>query len=533
MSFQEIVTKEYRPIVLMIMDGWGINASLEGNAIAGAKIPNVNFLKGNYPCIALQASGISVGLSWGEPGNSEVGHMTIGSGMILYQNLPRINLSIQNGTFFSNPAYLKAMDHVKQKGSALHLMGLVSNGGVHSHVDHLFALIEMAISQGVSKIFIHAFTDGRDTSPNSAEGFVEMLQEKLKEMGKGQIASIGGRYYGMDRNKSFDRIEKAYKSMIGTSEKKATDPLAVIKESYNQNVTDEFIEPTVLVDEKGEPVGPVRAGDAIIFFNFREDRARQIAKAFTQEDFSDFPRGEKIKDLLFISTVDYDESLGLEVAFPPQRVVNPLSKVISDTGKTQFHIAETEKYAHVTYFFNGGREEAFPGEERVLVPSPQVSSYESVPEMSAAEVTEKVLAAISSQKYDFILINYANADMLGHTGNFEVTVKAVEAVDKCVGFVTKAVLNQGGALLITADHGNAEVMMDPKTGEKITEHSANPVPCFFVTPDNKKERTENQILRHQSMVDGMLVDLAPTILSLMNIPVPKDIVGNSLLDALR
>lgn len=519
--------------MLMILDGWGISATLEGNAIANAKIPNFNFLKGNYPCIALQASGISVGLSWGESGNSEVGHMTIGSGLILYQNLPRINLSIQNGTFFTNQAYLKTFEHVKQKGSSLHLMGLVSNGGVHAHIDHLFALVEMAVGNGIEKIFIHAFTDGRDTLPKSGEGFVESLKEKLEEIGHGKIASLGGRYYAMDRNQNWDRVEKGYKAMLGVSERKVVDPLEAVRDSYRKNVTDEFIEPVVVVDEKGEPVGPIRPGDGIIFFNYREDRARQIAKVFCEDDFSGFARGEKIKDLFFTSTIKYDDNLISEVAFPPQKVVNPLSKVISDTGKKQFHIAETEKYAHVTYFFNGGREEAFPGEDRVLVPSPQVSSYELTPEMSAAEVTEKVLKAVGSEQYDFILINYANADMIGHTGNFQAAVKAVEAVDKCVGFVVKAVLEKGGLLLITADHGNAEVMMDPKNGEITTEHTDNPVPCFFVTPDNRKERTENQIMRHQSMVDGMLVDIAPTILSLMNIPVPKDMVGNSLLDALR
>ncbi len=535
MSFQNSINtvKEYRPIVLMILDGWGINSSIEGNAIASAKTPYINYLKGNYPCIALQASGISVGLSWGEPGNSEVGHMTIGSGMILYQNLPRINLAIQNGTFFTNPAYLEAMEYVKKKGSALHLMGIISNGGVHGHTDHLFALIEMAISSGIKKLFIHAFTDGRDTLPKSGEGFIEMLQEKLTESGIGKIASIGGRYYGMDRNQNWDRIQKAYNSITGNGENKATDPMQVIHDSYNQNVTDEFIVPTTIIDEKGDPVGPVREGDAIIFFNFREDRARQIAKSFIEEDFNGFPRDKKIRDLLFISTVSYEDGLNSDVAFPPQKVVNPIAKVISDTGKKQFHIAETEKYAHVTYFFNGGREEAFPGEDRMLVPSPQVSNYEETPEMSAAGVTEKVLNAISLNKYDFILINYANADMLGHTGNFSATVKAVESIDKCVGYVTKSVLERGGSLLITSDHGNAEVMMDPKSGEVTTEHTDNPVPCFFVTPDNQKERTETQIMRHQSMVDGMLVDIAPTILALLNIPVPHDMVGNSLLDALK
>lgn len=525
--------KIYKPLVLVVLDGWGINAELEGNAIANSKIPTFNYLRGNYPCIALQASGISVGLAWGEPGNSEVGHMTIGSGIILYQNLPRINLAIQNGSFFSNPVFLEAINRTIRKGSALHLLGLVSNGGVHSHIDHLFALIELAVSRGVKKMFVHAITDGRDTSPKAGLGFIKSLQDKLQSAGVGKIASIAGRNWTMDRNQNWDRIKKGYDAIFGTYENKAYDPLEVISSSYQRNVGDEFIEPTVIVDGSGNPVGPVCDGDSIIFFNYREDRARQITKAIVSNDFSEFERPRFAKDLEFVSMIEYEEGSPAKVAFPPQTITTSLGKIISENGKKQLRMAETEKYAHVTYFFNGGLEEAFPGEDRILVPSPQVSSYDQTPEMSAATVTEKAMESINSQKYDFILINYANADMIGHTGNFEAAKKAVEAVDYCLGKLVKTVLACGGALLITADHGNAEIMVDPKTGEEVTEHSGNPVPLFLVTPENRKERTESQIMRHQSMVDGMLVDIAPTVLEMLGIPIPQEMVGNSLFDTLK
>ena len=525
--------KRYRPIVLAILDGWGINTELEGNAIASARTPVVGNLKGNYPCIALQASGISVGLAWGEPGNSEVGHMTIGSGMILYQNLPRINLAIQNGTFFSNQTLTQAFDQAKRRGTAVHLMGLVSNGGVHSHTDHISALLEMAVSRGVNKLFVQAITDGRDTLPNAGAEFIQALQERLNDLRIGKIASIGGRNWAMDRNNNWDRVEKGYKAMLGTAPEKAKDPLEVIKNAYQRNLSDEYIEPTVILDEQGNPVGPIQEGDVVIFFNFREDRARQLTKAFVSKDFKDFNRGNKIQNLDFVTMVEYETGLPVQVVFPPQKITTSLGKILSDNNKTQLHIAETEKYAHVTYFFNGGKEEAFPGEDRILVPSPQVSSYDLSPEMSAAAVTEKIIQGIKSQKYDFVLVNYANADMIGHTGNLEAAIKAVQAVDYCLGELIKVVLENNGALLATSDHGNAELMVDPKTGEKVTEHSSNPVPCFFVTPDNKKERTENQIMRHQNMVDGMLVDIAPTILDLMGLPAPQEMVGNSLLHVLK
>lgn len=527
------VNKSYRPVVLTILDGWGINTELEGNAIANAKTPVIGNLKGNYPCIALQASGISVGLAWGEAGNSEVGHMTIGSGMILYQNLPRINLAIQNGTFFSNQILVQVFDQAKRRGTAVHLIGLVSNGGVHSHTDHISALLEMASSRGVNKLFVQAITDGRDTSPTAGAEFIKALQDKLNELKIGKIASIGGRNWAMDRNNNWDRVEKGYKVMTGISTEKAKDPLEVIRTSYERNVTDEYIEPTMIVDEQGNPVGPIQEGDVVIFFNFREDRARELTKAFVLPDFKGFNRGEKIKNLDFATMVEYESGLPTQVVFPPQKITTSLGKIIADNKKTQLHIAETEKYAHVTYFFNGGKEEAYPGEDRVLVPSPQVSSYDLSPEMSATAVTEKIIQGIKSQKYDFILVNYANADMIGHTGNMDAAVKAVQAVDYSLGELIKVVLENNGALLITSDHGNAELMIDPKTGEKLTEHSSNPVPCFFVTPDNKKERTENQIMRHQNMVDGMLVDIAPTILELLGLEAPQEMVGNSLLHVLK
>lgn len=527
------LTKIHRPLVLVILDGWGINAEIEGNAIATAKAPVYGQIKGNYPCIALQASGISVGLAWGEPGNSEVGHMTIGSGMILYQNLPRINLAIQNGTFFSNPVLIAAIDQAKRRGTALQLVGLVSNGGVHSHLDHLFALLELAVNRGVTKIFIHAITDGRDTSPKEGAEFIGALQEKLTSLGIGKIASISGRNWTMDRNQNWDRTQKGYEAIVGTAKLTAKDALETVRISYQRNVGDEFIESTTIVDEQGKPVGPIQEGDSVIFFNFREDRARQLTKAFVTEDFKDFPRPNFIKNLEFVTMVEYETGLPVKVAFPPQKITSCLAKIISENNKTQLHIAETEKYAHVTYFFNGGKEEAYPGEDRLLVPSPQVASYDLSPEMSAGVVTEKTIAGLQSQKYDFILLNYANADMVGHTGNFDAAVKAIEALDFCLGKLIPTTLGLGGALLITADHGNAEIMIDPKTGEVITEHSSNPVPCFLITPDNKKERTETQLMRPQSMVDGMLVDIAPTVLEIMGIPPTEDMVGNSLLHVLK
>ena len=525
--------KKYRPVVLTILDGWGINAELEGNAIAEAKTPTVNFLKANYPCIALQASGISVGLAWGEPGNSEVGHMTIGSGMIVYQNLPRINLAIQNGTFYNNPVINEAMDSAKKRGAAVHLMGLVSTGGVHSQIDHLFALMEVANLKSINKLFIHIFTDGRDTPPNESIKYVKLLQEKIASLGIGKIASIGGRNWAMDRNQNWDRVAKGYRALVGESENKTKDPAEAISSAYQKKIGDEFIEPTVIVDEQGVPVGPIQDGDSVIFFNFREDRAREITEAFVQESFAGFKRSKELHDLCFVTMVEYDKNLPVKVIFSPQKISNPLAKILANERKTQLHMAETEKYAHVTYFFNGGREEIFPGEDRVVVPSPQTGSYEETPEMSSSQITEKFLENLQLRKYDFILINFSNADMLGHTGNMEATIKAVQAVDYCLGKVIKATLDQKGALIITADHGNAEAMINIKTGEKLTEHSSNPVPCFLVTPDNKKVRTDQQIMRHQSVVDGMLVDLAPTILEMMDIPISQDMVGNSLLEVLK
>ncbi len=529
----EVVNKRYRPVVLVILDGWGINTEIEGNAIANSKTPIFNFLKGNYPCVALQASGISVGLAWGEPGNSEVGHMTIGSGMIMYQNLPRINLAIQNGSFFSSTAIIDTMNRAKMKGSALHFLGLVSNGGVHSHIDHLFALLELAVSRGNNKIFVHVITDGRDTLTQAGAGFVKSLEEKLQSLGAGKIASISGRNWTMDRNQNWDRIEKGYDAIMGDCPNKAKSSAEVIAEAYKQNLSDEFIEPHVIIDEMGTPVGSLQKGDSLIFFNFREDRARQITTALTDPAFSGFKRKRIAEDVEVLTMVEYESNLKVKVAFPPQKIESSLSKILSENNKTQFHIAETEKYAHVTYFFNGGIEEPYPGEERTLVPSPQVNSYEQTPEMSAAGITEKLLARMATQKDDFILVNYSNADMIGHTGNFEAAKKAVETVDFCLGKVLKAGLPLGACFLVTADHGNAEFMKDIKTGEKVTEHTNNPVPLFFVTPDNKKERTEAQIMRHQNMVDGMLVDIAPTVLELLNIPVPTDMVGSSLLKVLK
>lgn len=520
----------YRPIVLIVLDGWGLSPSTQGNPIREATLPTIDKLNKYYPLTALQASGIAVGLPWNTPGNSEVGHMTIGSGRVIYQNLPRISLAVQDGSFFKNTAFLSAINRVKENGGALHIMGLVGEGSVHSNKDHLFMLLQMAAQNNLTKVFIHAFTDGRDSPPTSGIHTLKEVMSRATMLGAGTLASIGGRNWGMDRNNNWDRVEKAYKVLTeGTPG--TDDLLASVEASYRKDITDEYIEPVMLTKD-GKPVGTIQDGDSIIFFNYREDRAREITKAFTLPDFDGFPRPKKL-DINFVTMTEYERNLPVNVAFAPEEVSNALGEILSKNGKLQLRIAETEKYAHVTYFFNGGKEKAWPGEDRLLVPSPTVAHFDEVPEMSSAGTTEKTIEAVRSGKYDFILLNYASPDMVGHTGNEEASIEAVESTDKCLSLLIPVVLEAGGAVLITADHGNVEEVRNLKTGEVDTEHSKNPVPFWFITADNHHEKTAEEMVREENQVEGLLSDIAPTILDLMGLEKPEEMHSQSLIRLLK
>lgn len=520
----------YRPFVLIVLDGWGVSNNLQGNPIREATLPTFDKLNRYYPMTTLQASGISVGLPWNTAGNSEVGHMTMGAGRIIYQNMPRIALSIQDGTFFRNPALLKAAAFVQEHDSTLHLMGLISSGAVHSHKDHVHALLRFAKEQGLKRVVVHAFTDGRDSSPTSGIEHLQDLQRKMQLIGIGKIGSLGGRNFAMDRNNNWDRIEKAYRMLTEGVGERTEDPIMYLEQSYHKNVTDEYIEPTV-VEEHGKPVGLIQDNDAVIFFNFREDRARELTKAFVLPDFDGFERKSTPK-ILFTTLTEYEKGLPVDIAFPPEEVHNALGEVLSRAKLRQLRIAETEKYAHVTYFFNGGTEAAFPGEDRLLVPSQPTSHFDEIPEMSAPQITDTVIKKIDEGIYDFILVNYANPDMVGHTGNEEASVKAVEATDKSLSLLIPAILKVGGAMLITADHGNVEEVNNLITGERDTEHSTNPIPLWFVTPTNHREKTAEEMLREQNEVRGLLSDVAPTVLAILGITQPPEMNGASLLPLL-
>jgi 2,3-bisphosphoglycerate-independent phosphoglycerate mutase len=515
----------YKPVVLVILDGWGISQSLKGNATKEATLPTIDRLDSSYPKIALQTSGISVGLPWGESGNSEVGHMTIGAGKIIYQNMPRISLAIQNGEFFKNETFLKSIENAKKNNGSLHLMGLIGKGAVHSHTDHLYALLELAKNQHMEKVYLHIFTDGRDSEMTSGVQKMQELQAKIKQLGIGKLATVSGRYFAMDRNNNWDRVEKAYNIMTKGEGKKIDDPVAYLKKSYEEKVFDEYIEPAY-VEENGEFPGKIKDGDSVIFFNFREDRARQITKAFVLPGFEKFKR-ELLKNLDFVTMVQYEENLPVNIAFPPVKTEECLGKVISQNNLCQLRISETEKFAHVTYFFNVGNEEPYPREDRIIINS----SPEIVPEMKADEITEKVLEALGKNRYAFILINYANADIVAHTGNEEATVKALEKIDECLSKLIPAVLEKNGCLLITADHGNAEEMINIHTGEIDTEHSINPVPLWFITSENHKER--KKMSDEEIKVEGFLSDISPTVLDLMEIPKSQEMTGESLLPLLK
>ena len=517
-----------RPVVLVVLDGWGLSRN-HRNILMTTELPTIAKLTMYYPFVALQASGISVGLPWGDAGNSEVGHMALGSGRIIYQNLPRISLAIQNESFFSNEALTGAVAHAKKHNSTFHIMGLLSSGAVHSHYDHTLAALELAKRNNLADVAVHVFMDGRDSAPTAGVDMVARLQDDIARIGVGHIASIAGRHWAMDRNNNWDRIERAYTTLIGTGT--TTAPLAelesYIRTSYANGTTDEFIEPTLLTRDDGTPVGTISDNDAVFFTNFREDRARQLTHALADADFTEFDRTPRAH--LYIATMtQYDKKLdNVHVAFPPQDITHTLGETLADYGKTQLRIAETEKYAHVTYFFNGGAEKPFPGEDRVLIPSPHVMRFDEAPEMSAAKITDRIIEELANDTYDFILVNYANADMVGHTGNESACREAVRAIDKTLSILIPAVLKKDGALLITADHGNVEELYNDATGTMSTEHSTNPVPLWYITKDNhlRTPREKHFIPK----VAGLLSDVAPTILSIMHLDKPREMSGQDLL----
>ena len=499
------------PTTLIILDGFALGEDNPGNAVQAARTPHLDYLFCQYPFCQLDASGLDVGLPDGQMGNSEVGHTNIGAGRVVFQDLPRISRAIEDGSFYQNPAYLAAMDACAAQGTALHLMGLVSDGGVHSHIDHLFALMELARRRGLEQLYIHAFLDGRDVSPTSGEGFVRQLQEKCRELGVGTIAHVMGRYYAMDRDSRWPRLQRAYDALVEGDAPFCPDPAAAVAASYAAGITDEFMEPVLCCQD-----GCIREGDSVIFFNFRPDRARELTRALTQTEFPQLKRKRGCFPLHFVCTTQYDTALEhVTVAFPHEPVVHCFGEYLSQLGMCQLRIAETEKYAHVTFFFNGGREEPFPGEDRVLIPSPEVATYDLKPSMSAQEVTREAVRRIRSDQYDVVILNFANCDMVGHTGVFDAAVQAVETVDECVAQVVSATTQMGGVALITADHGNAECMLDAQ-GEPFTAHTTNPVPFCIVGAD--------VLLR-----DGRLADIAPTMLDLMGLNQPPEMDGRTLI----
>jgi 2,3-bisphosphoglycerate-independent phosphoglycerate mutase len=500
-----------KPVALIICDGWGVNPRTDHNAIAMAKTPHFDELAAKWGHTQLFTSGLAVGLPEGQMGNSEVGHMNMGAGRVVYQELTRIDKEIREWNFFRNPVLCAAMDHAKETGGQLHLMGLLSDGGVHSSLEHLFALLNMAKARGVSRTFVHAFLDGRDVPPKSAAEYLARTEQVLQQLGHGKIATISGRYYAMDRDKNWERTEKAYRAMINGVGATAGSAAEAIQKSYAAGVTDEFVEPTVV-----DPTGTMRGGDSVIFFNFRPDRARQITRALAMQEFDGFTRVDH-PYLNYACMTQYDAKMGLPVAYRPQELVDNLSQILADRGVRQYHTSETEKYAHVTFFFNCGREDPYPGEDRLLVPSPKVATYDLKPEMAAPEVAAAAAAAIAAGQTDFLVMNFANADMVGHTGNMAATVKAVEAVDAGVGKVVQAVLKAGGVALVTADHGNAEQMVDYETGEVQTSHTTNPVP-FYMAGSKSKLRE-----------GGILADVAPTVLELLGQEQPAAMTAASLL----
>ncbi len=508
-----------KPVVLMVLDGYGISDKTEGNAIAMAKTPVMDKLMAECPFVKGNASGLAVGLPDGQMGNSEVGHMNIGAGRIIYQDLTSITKAIEDGDFFTNEALLLAIENCKKNNSKLHLWGLLSDGGVHSHNTHLYGILELCKKQNFSEVYVHPFLDGRDTPPASGKDFVAELVDKMAEIGVGKIATISGRYYAMDRDNNWDRVEKAYAAIVYGEGVEASDPVQAVADSYKAEKTDEFVLPTVIMAD-GRPVAKVEANDSVIFFNFRPDRAREITRAFCADEFSGFERRGGRLPLTYVCFKDYDESIPNKIiAFKKQEITNTFGEYLAANGKTQLRLAETEKYAHVTFFFNGGIEEPNKDEDRILVKSPSVATYDLQPEMSAPEVGEKLTAAITSDKFDVIIINFANPDMVGHTGVIPAAIAAVERVDQCVGAAVDAVKSVDGVLFICADHGNAEQMINYETGAPHTAHTTNPVPFILYNYD------ENVKLRE----GGCLADIAPTLLEIMELPQPKEMTGKSLI----
>lgn len=506
------------PLALIILDGWGLGRKKNGNAIYQAHIPFYHYLLEKFPLARLKASGEEVGLPKGQMGNSEVGHLNIGAGRIVCQELPRIDKAIEDGSFFENDKFLAAIAYAKANHSALHLLGLLSGGGVHSHSRHLFALLALAKRENMDKVFVHIVLDGRDVAPTSARENLLELENIMSELGVGKVATISGRYYTMDRDKRWERVALAYHAMVNGTGGAAAVAMHALESAYEREETDEFVRPTVILGQDGEPVAAIKAKDAVIFFNFRPDRARQITRALSDPDFSGFDRGENHPYPYFVGMTQYDEKINVPVAFLPDHPSGTLGEILAKAGLTQLRIAETEKYAHVTFFFSGGEEKCFPGEERILIPSPKIPTYNLQPEMSAPQVTRRVVEEISKDRFDIIVLNYANADMVGHTGVLEAAVKAVEAVDACLRDVVTAVLEKGGIAIVTSDHGNAEQMTVGRNNLSFTAHTPNPVPFILASYPLQKLRKS-----------GILADVAPTVLELLGLAKPPEMTGTSLL----
>ncbi len=505
------------PVALIILDGLGCRSEQKGNAVFHAKKPNFDRYWAEFPHSHLTASGEAVGLPEGQMGNSEVGHMNIGAGRIVYQSLTRVNVAIREGEFAQNQTFLDAINHAKEKGTSLHLMGLLSDGGVHSHIEHMYALLKLAADQGVEKVYVHGFLDGRDVGQQTALGFIQATEAKMKEVGAGQLATVSGRYYSMDRDKRWERVEKSYRSMVYGEGPAYTSAEDVVKDSYANGIYDEFILPSVITNEDGTPVATIQDDDAVIFYNFRPDRAIQLASVFTNNDYRSFDRGENYpKNLHFVCLTHFSETVKGYVAFKPTNLDNTLGEVLSQNGLKQLRIAETEKYPHVTFFMSGGREAEFPGEERILIASPKVATYDLQPEMSAYEVTEALVDQIENDRFDAIILNFANPDMVGHSGMLEPTVKAIETVDECLGKVVDLILSKGGAAIITADHGNADEVVTLE-GNPMTAHTTNPVPVIV---------TKNGVTLRDG---GILGDLAPTMLELLGLKQPVEMTGKSII----
>ncbi|MFZ5988676.1 MAG: 2,3-bisphosphoglycerate-independent phosphoglycerate mutase [Bacillota bacterium] len=504
-------------VTLIILDGYGINPKEQGNAIRAAYKPNIDRFMKEYPNTVIKTSGMDVGLPHGQMGNSEVGHTNIGAGRIVYQELTRITKSIEDGDFFEKREFLDAIENCKNNNTKLHLFGLLSDGGVHSHNTHLYGLLELAKRQNLNEVYVHCFFDGRDVPPDSAKGYVEELEDKLKEIGVGKVASVMGRYYSMDRDKRWERVKLAYDAMVLGKGDEASSAIEAVTSSYAKEVYDEFVKPAVIM-KNGEPLATIGENDSIIFFNFRPDRAREITRTFTDVDFDGFERGKGYFPVFFVCMTQYDKTIeNALVAFKPDSLTNTFGEYISKLGYKQLRIAETEKYAHVTFFFNGGVEAVYEGEDRALIPSPKVATYDMKPEMSAYEVTDEVLRRINSKQYDVIILNYANPDMVGHTGVFDAARSALEAIDECLGKVVSAILEQGGIALITADHGNSEQMVDYETGGPFTAHTTNPVPLIAIGLGDIK------------LKEGRLADLAPTVLDILGLKKPVEMTGESLI----